>query len=114
MSIRLSEDNHDSWVTCTASTQCKTVITAMFTVMSGMDPHMISGNPEFGWVRLVGLSKWILLGCGSVMVRLRDAIEGRTLRRLCDLSTSMPKASLLTTGFCVLTKWPPFLLACMS
>jgi hypothetical protein len=49
-SIRLSEDNHDSWVTCTASTECKTVVTAVLTVMSGMDPHMISENPGFGLV----------------------------------------------------------------
>jgi hypothetical protein len=88
-SIRLSEDNHDSWVTCTASAECKTVITAVLRVMSGMDPHMISGNTRFG---LVGLSKWILLGCGSVTVRLCDAIEIRTLRRYCDVSTSIPKA----------------------
>jgi hypothetical protein len=90
-SIRLPEDNHDSWVTCTASAECKTVITVMLTIMSGMDPHMISGNLGFGWVGLIGLSKWILLGCGSVTVRLRDAIEVRTLRRYCDLSTSIPK-----------------------
>jgi hypothetical protein len=88
-SIRLYEDNHNSWVTCTTSAGCKTIITTMLTVMNGMDPHMIGGNPGFGWV---GLSKWILLGCGSVMVRLRDAIEVRTLRRYCDLSTSIPKA----------------------
>jgi hypothetical protein len=71
-SIQLSEDNHDSWVTCTTFVECKTIITAMLTVMSGMDPHMIRGNPRFGLVRfgLVGLSKWILLGCGSVTVRL--------------------------------------------
>jgi hypothetical protein len=92
MSIRLSEDNHDSWVTCTTSADCKTVITVMLTVMSGIYPHMISGNPGFGWVGLVGLSKWILLGGGSVTVRLCDAIEVRTLKRYCDLSTSMPKA----------------------
>jgi hypothetical protein len=49
-SIRLSEDNHDSWVTCTTSAECKTVITVVLTVMSGMDPHMISENPEFGLV----------------------------------------------------------------
>jgi hypothetical protein len=92
--IQLSEDNHDSWVTCTTSAECKTVITAVLTVMSGMDSHMISGNPEFGlsWFSLVGLSNWILLGCVSVTVRLRDAIEVRTLRRCRDLSTSMPKA----------------------
>jgi hypothetical protein len=53
MSIQLSEDNHDSRVTCTTSTECKTIITAVFTVMSGMDPHMISGNPGFGLVWLV-------------------------------------------------------------
>jgi hypothetical protein len=47
-SIRLSEDNHDPLVLCTASAECKTIITAMLTVMSGMDPHMISGN--LGWV----------------------------------------------------------------
>jgi hypothetical protein len=90
--IGLSEDNHDSWVMCTTSAECKTVITAMLTVMSGMNPHMISWNLRLGWFGLVGLSKWILLGGGSVTVRLRDAIEVRTLRRCCDLSTSMSKA----------------------
>jgi hypothetical protein len=54
-SIWLSEDNRDSWVTCTTSAECKTVITVMLTVMSGMDPHMISGNREFGWFGLVWL-----------------------------------------------------------
>jgi hypothetical protein len=73
---------------CTTSAECKTVITAVLTVMSGMDPHMISENTEFGLVRL---SKWILLCCGSVTVRLRDVIEVRTLRRYGDLSTSIPK-----------------------
>jgi hypothetical protein len=48
MSIRLSKDNHDSWGMCTTFVVCKTVITAMLTIMSGMDPHMISGN--LGWV----------------------------------------------------------------
>jgi hypothetical protein len=91
-SIRLSEDNHDSWVTCTTSAECKTVITAVLTIMSDMDPHMISGNPGCGWVGLVGLSNCILLGCGSVTVRLHDAIEVRTLKSYRDLSTSMPKA----------------------
>jgi hypothetical protein len=47
-SIQLSKDNHDSWVTCTTSAECKTVITAVLTVMSGMDSHMISGNPGMG------------------------------------------------------------------
>jgi hypothetical protein len=82
MSIRLSKDNHDSWRTCTISAECKTVITVMQTVMNGMDPHMISGN--LGWIFLLSLgwvvSKWILLGCGSAMVRLCDAIEDSSLR----------------------------------
>jgi hypothetical protein len=36
------------WAMCTTSAECKIVITAMLTVMSGMDPHMISGNPGMG------------------------------------------------------------------
>jgi hypothetical protein len=32
---------------------------------------------SLGWV----VSKWVLLGCGSVMVRLRDAIAASSLRR---------------------------------
>jgi hypothetical protein len=48
MSIQLSKDNHKSWGMCTVSAEYKTVITAMLMVISGMDPHMISGN--FGWV----------------------------------------------------------------
>jgi hypothetical protein len=62
-SIRLSEDDHDSWVTCTTSAECKIVIIAVLTVMSGMDPHMISWNLRwvwFGWfveVDFIGL--WV-------------------------------------------------------
>jgi hypothetical protein len=52
-SIRLFEDNHDSWVMCTTSAECNTVITAVLMVMNGMDPHMINGNPRFGWFGLV-------------------------------------------------------------
>jgi hypothetical protein len=47
-SIRLSKDNHDSWGMCTTSAECKTVITVMLMVKSGMDPQMISRN--LGWV----------------------------------------------------------------
>jgi hypothetical protein len=58
MSIRLSKDNHDSWVTCTTSIECKTVITAVLMVMSGMDPHMISENIGMGNAYvLVGLCR---------------------------------------------------------
>jgi hypothetical protein len=52
------KDVHDSWGMCTTSAECKTVITVMLTVMSGMDPHMISGIRvglvELGLVSLVG------------------------------------------------------------
>jgi hypothetical protein len=58
MSIRLSKDNHDSWGMCTTSIDCKTIIIAMLVVMSGMDPHMISGN--LGWVLLI--LGWVGLG----------------------------------------------------
>jgi hypothetical protein len=34
--------NHYSWGMCITSAECKTVITVVLTVMSGMDPHMIS------------------------------------------------------------------------
>jgi hypothetical protein len=51
------KDDHDSWGTCITSAECKTVITAVLTVMSGMDPHMISrtrvGLVESGLVSLV-------------------------------------------------------------
>jgi hypothetical protein len=95
MSIRLSKDNHDSWGTCTTSAECKTVIIAVLMVMSGMDPHMISGN--LGWFFLLCLgwdvSKWILLGCGPVTVRLRDPIEASSLRsRVRYLFARMVKA----------------------
>jgi hypothetical protein len=61
-SIRLSKDNHDSWVTCKTSVECKTVIIAVLTVMSGMDPHMISGN--------IGMGENIGMGNGYVLVVL--------------------------------------------
>jgi hypothetical protein len=53
-SIRLSEDNHDLWVMCTSSVECKTVITVVLTVMSGIDPHMIRWNLRWVWFGLVG------------------------------------------------------------
>jgi hypothetical protein len=52
-------DHHDSWGMCTSSAECQTVITAVLTVMSGMDPHMIIGN--LGWVFV---KSW--LGCVEV------------------------------------------------
>jgi hypothetical protein len=51
------KDDHDSWGMCTTSAECKIVITVMLTVMSDMDPHMISGTRvglvELGLVSLV-------------------------------------------------------------
>jgi hypothetical protein len=44
---------------CTTSTECKIVIIAVLTVMSDMNPHMISGN--LGWVFV---KSW--LGCVEV------------------------------------------------
>jgi hypothetical protein len=65
-SIWQSEDNHESWVTCTTSVECKTVITVVLTVMSGMDPHMIRWNLRwdwfvwFGWLVEVGpIRLWV-------------------------------------------------------
>jgi hypothetical protein len=52
------KDDRDSWGMCTTSTECKTVITAVLMVMSGMDPHMISGTRvglvELGLVSIFG------------------------------------------------------------
>jgi hypothetical protein len=51
------KDDRDSWGTCTTSVEYKTVIKVMLTVMSGMDPHKISGTRvllvESGMVSLV-------------------------------------------------------------
>jgi hypothetical protein len=51
------EDDRDSCGTFTTSAECKIVITIVLTVMSGMDPHMISGTRvgliESGMVSLV-------------------------------------------------------------
>jgi hypothetical protein len=60
---------------CTTSAECKTVIIVVLTVMSGMDPHMISWNLRWVWLVRLVLSKWVSLDCGSVTVRLHDAIE---------------------------------------
>jgi hypothetical protein len=38
------KDDRDSWEMCTTSIEYKNVITVVLTVMSGMDPHMISGT----------------------------------------------------------------------
>jgi hypothetical protein len=46
-------------------------MTSMLTVMSGMDPHMISGNlGRFGWV---GLFRW--LGRSSVVDSMKCSMS---------------------------------------
>jgi predicted ATP-dependent Lon-type protease len=45
---------------CTTSAGCKTVITAVLMVMSGMDPHMISGNLR--WVLVKSLVGFVEVG----------------------------------------------------
>jgi hypothetical protein len=44
-----SKDNHESWRMCTTSAEYRTVITAVLTVMSGMNPHTI----RITWVGMV-------------------------------------------------------------
>jgi hypothetical protein len=62
---------------CITSVECKTAITVVLMVMSGMDSHMINQNLRWVWLVLL---KWVSLGCGSVMVRLCDAIQVVNLR----------------------------------
>jgi hypothetical protein len=77
-----AKDNRDSLGMCTTSVECKIVIIVMLTVMSGMDHHMISETCDGFWLSLGWVvSKWVLLGCGSITVRLHDAIEVISLRR---------------------------------
>jgi hypothetical protein len=52
------KDDRDSWGMCTTSVECKIIIIVVLTVISGIDPHMISGTRvglvELGLVSLVG------------------------------------------------------------
>jgi hypothetical protein len=52
-----AKDIHDSWGTCTTSVECQTVIAAMLTVMSGMDPHIIGVTWDGFWLSL----GWVVL-----------------------------------------------------
>ena len=45
---------HELWVKCTTSAECKTDISAVLTVMSDLDPHMII-KPEDD------LNRWFLM-----------------------------------------------------
>jgi hypothetical protein len=67
---------------CTTYVECKTVITVVLMVMSSMNPHMIRETWDGFWLSLGWVvSKWVLLGYGSVTVRLYNAIKVFSLRR---------------------------------
>jgi hypothetical protein len=63
---------------CTTFAECKTIITVVLTVMSGMDPYMISGN--LGWVGLDGSVEVILLVRSILRNRLYGLIYDLFLR----------------------------------
>jgi hypothetical protein len=70
------KDDHDSWGTCITSAECKSVTTAMLMVMSGMDPHMISGTRvglvESGMVSLLIRSTLCNGLCGVIVDGFRS------------------------------------------
>ena len=51
---------HDSWGMCATSAECKTDISAVLTVKSGLDPHMIIELED-------GFKSWLWL-CHMLMV----------------------------------------------
>jgi hypothetical protein len=58
-----SKDHCGSWEMCTTSIESRTIMTAVLTIMSGMDPHTISRNMvEFGYQ----LGVWVVLLFGSI------------------------------------------------
>jgi hypothetical protein len=59
-----SKNDHDSWGICTTSAESQTVMTVMLTIISGIDPHMVSGT----WVELVWLGQfWSVLLVRSIL-----------------------------------------------
>jgi hypothetical protein len=85
------KDDRDSWGMCTTSIECKTVIAVVLTVMSSMDPHMISGTQvglvELGLVRsvlhngLCGVIEVLFLRCWNLL-RYVEAF-GRIITTAC-------------------------------
>jgi hypothetical protein len=67
---------------------------------------------RLSWV----VSKWVLLGCGSITVRLHDAIEASSLRRRVHyLFTRLVKAyDLPLLSASQIKVWTSLLLASMS
>jgi hypothetical protein len=65
------KDNHDSWGMYTTSIECRTIMTVVLTVMSGMDPHTIRVTRMGGLdVGMVGQS--VLLGRTTIV----DSVAG--------------------------------------
>ena len=48
---------HELWVKCTTSAECKTDISVVLTVTSGLDPHMINKLKD-GFKSLSGYFSW--------------------------------------------------------
>jgi hypothetical protein len=70
-----TKDNHDSWGMCTTTAECRTVMTAMLTVMSSMDPHTI----RVTWIDMVGrlgFTQYGLLGRAATV----DSVIGSMSR----------------------------------
>jgi hypothetical protein len=51
---------------CATSEECRTVMTVMLTVMSGMDPHMIRVT-WIGMVGMLGVGQSCLLGRAAIV-----------------------------------------------
>ena len=67
-----AKEHHDSWGMCTTSVEWKTVLTAVLTVMSGMDPHMISW--DLVWlIRFCWSVWWFTVGVTVTLVGLTIA-----------------------------------------
>jgi hypothetical protein len=61
----------DSWEMCTTSIECRNVMTAVLTVMSGMDPHTIRET----WFGTVGMLGW-LVSCSLGRTTTVDSVVG--------------------------------------
>jgi hypothetical protein len=66
-----TKDNHDSWEMCTTSVECRTIVTAMLRVLSGMAPHTIIETKN-GMVWMLG---W-LVGCSLGQTATVDTMVG--------------------------------------
>jgi hypothetical protein len=69
-----TKDNRDSWAMCTTSAECKTVMTAVLMIMSGMDPHTITET----WIGMVGC--WELVSCSLRQTIALDSLVGSMSR----------------------------------